>query len=196
MSAAAGTRRPRRGRLVNPMAPAVSTAAPAAAVSTAAAVATAAPAAAAVPDAAAAPVATPPAGEPAAQGQAPAAAGGGSPAVSSSTYIALKRDPMLSPFDHVRMMEEAEAKEKARRDLEEAKNRRSRVVVRKEPPPETLVELQGIIANAEGESKAIVSDQIVGVGETVNKMRVVRITSQGVTFEYKGKRFTKSVNRE
>ena len=56
--------------------------------------------------------------------------------------------------------------------------------------------LQGIISAPEGESKAIINNESVGVGEMVGKFRVLRITAAGVTFEYKGRRFTKSVNRE
>ena len=60
------------------------------------------------------------------------------------------------------------------------------------------MELQGIISNPETGFKAIVSGEVVGAGEYVGntKIRVVKITDLGVTFEYQGKKFSKGVSRD
>lgn len=118
------------------------------------------------------------------------------PAVSTPAAPSLARDPMISPFDTLRLKEEEDEKRLARqRLLEERVGKRPRGS-RGKPRPETLIELQGIISNAGGGAKAIVNNEVVGTGESVGKFRVVRITPADVTFEYQGRRFTKSVSRE
>ena len=166
-------------KLVNPMAPVVSTAAaPAdASVAVATGVATKDP----MPTAQVQEIA----------GTAP------SPSFSSATVeVALKRDPTLSPYDQVRLMEEEEARRRAAEELEALKNRKSAPRVVRKIDPRTLVELQGIISNPESGFKAIVNNEVVGVGEIVNKVRIVRISDAGVVFDYKGQKFTKTVSRD
>jgi hypothetical protein len=190
-------------KLVNPMAPAVSTASAAepAVVSTGSApapVAAAAPAAPVAPAASAVPDAS--AATPAAADAAPVS-GGQTPAfaLSTSTVVALKRDPTLSPFDLVRILEEEEAKRKAAEDLERAKNvkvrgpRKQRAV-----DPTTQINLQGIVSNPDSGFKAIVNDEVLGVGELVGKtgIKIVKISDLGVTFLYQGKKFSKGVSRD
>ena len=133
----------------------------------------------------------------------PAALGATSPSVSSSTAAALplKRDPTLSPFDQVRILEEEEARRKAAEELENMKRAKAEGRRPHKAPardPKTLVELQGIISNPETGFKAIVSGEVVGAGEYVGntKIRVVKITDLGVTFEYQGKKFSKGVSRD
>ncbi|MBI4241517.1 MAG: TIR domain-containing protein [Candidatus Rokubacteria bacterium] len=58
------------------------------------------------------------------------------------------------------------------------------------PKAEDLVILQGILADGAG-FKAIVNDEVVGKGETVAGVMVVRITSREVTFLHGGRRFVK-----
>lgn len=117
-------------------------------------------------------------------------------AVSITVVPNLKRDPMLSPFDLVRLKEEENVVRLAQERLEAEHKSTSRRAGRRAPAPETLIDLQGIISNSEGESQAIINNEVFGVGESVGKFRVLRITAAGVTFEYEGRRFTKSVNRE
>lgn len=200
-------------KLVNPVS--ASTAAPAADPAAAAAAAAAAPGASsatagglpgATPAAAAAPAATDPALLAAAAAGAPtgAAPGGASASVTVSTgavlVAALPRDPMLSPMDIVRMQQE----EMEKRLAEEAMRRAMEEKKRPKPKPQidirSFVDLQGIVANPDGENKAIVNDVVVGAGETFDarghEVKVVRISPAGVTFQYKGKRFVKSVSRD
>jgi hypothetical protein len=108
----------------------------------------------------------------------------------------LKRDPTLSPFDQVRLMEEDEARRRAAEELENLKNRKIAPKVVKRVDPKTLVDLQGIISNPESGYKAIVNNEVVGIGELVGKVRIVRITEGGVVFDYKGQKFTKTVSRD
>lgn len=210
---------PAGGRLVNPMA----STATAVAVATAAAVpgspalaakpttppATSAPAAApATPVASAATPAVPPAA--AAPGVSPTPAVPGAPATAagvapSTSTVVLPRDPMMSPMDIVRLREEELARirheEEMRRALAE-RNRPKPKIVHREPPPETKIDLQGIVETPDGAGLAIVNGSTVKSGESFvaeglqGKVRVVRITSSEVTFEYKGKRFKKGVSAE
>ncbi len=64
--------------------------------------------------------------------------------------------------------------------------------------PKSLVNVQGIISNAESGFRAIVNNEVFGAGESVGrtKITVVKITDNGVVFEYQGKRFSKDVNRD
>jgi hypothetical protein len=93
-------------------------------------------------------------------------------------------------------MERRLAEERMRAELNNRRNPPKRV----EAPIENFIDLQGIIANADGENKAIVNDAVVGVGETFDargrSVKVLRISAAGVTFQYKTKRFVKNVNRD
>ncbi len=155
-------------KLVNPMTPAVST------------------------DTASAPPAAPVAAVSAAQVAAPTASS------MTATAPPLKRDPTLSPFDQVRILEEEEAKRRAAEDLANASKRTHRDRRVKAVDPKTLVNLQGVVSNAEGGFKAIVNDDVLGAGEFIGttKIKIIKITDLGVTFEYKGRRFSKGVSRD
>lgn len=165
----------------------------------------------------AAPAAVEPAPPPAAASEAPAAAVDGTPrsagvapelpvpaadvAASSAPAAApLPRDPTLSPMDVVRLQQEEMERRLAEERMREELNRKRNPPKRVEPPIENYVDLQGIVANPDGENKAIVNDAVVGVGETFDArgrpVRVLRITAAGVTFQYKNKRFVKNVNRD
>lgn len=185
-------------KLVNPMTPAASTAAvaaPGAAVADAAAAVPASPAVASA--------ATMDASASAALSTAPAApAEGGQAAsftVSTTTFVPLKRDPTLSPFDLVRILEEEEARRKAAEDLENAKRVRVRGPRKqKVQDPASQINLQGIVSNPDSGFKVIVNDEVLGVGEFIGKtgIKIVKITDLGVTFVYQGKRFSKGVSRD
>ena len=99
---------------------------------------------------------------------------------------ALKRDPMISPFDALRLKEEDARRRSAQDQLHKYKRPRGGSV-------ESSIEVLGIISGPGGAPKAIVNNDVVGVGQRIGGVRVVRITDTSVTFEYKGKKFTKSV---
>lgn len=191
-------------KLVNPMTPASAPAATTASASPADAQA-ASPAATLV---SVAPQATPSPAQAAtsvvsgAAAVAPGALGAAEvPAASSMTVAApLKRDPTLSPFDQVRLLEEEEAKARAARDLAEASRPRSGSKRGPAPvrDPSTQINLQGIVSNPDSGFKAIVNDEVLGAGELVGntKIKIVKITDLGVTFEFRGKRFSKGVSRD
>ncbi|MDD5305304.1 MAG: hypothetical protein PHS14_19580 [Elusimicrobia bacterium] len=191
-------------KLVNPMTPSVSTEAATSPVAASTGAAHAAPAAAAAPaqEARAATLAAPAVAETAA-GAVPPAGGAPATAFSSATATAppLKRDPTLSPFDQVRIIEQEEARRKAAEDLENMKRakqegRRPKKI--RAVDPATLVNLQGIVSNPESGFKAIVNDEVLGAGEFVGntKIKIIKITDLGVTFEHQGKRFSKGVSRD
>jgi hypothetical protein len=191
-------------KLVNPMTPVASTGTLAAPPAPAAASATTP--ALAQPAQAATIAGTPASGSPsvaAAAAAAPAVAVV-PPALSFSSMTAtsqpLKRDPTLSPFDQVRLVEEEEAKRKAADDLaamQAAKNNHGKHGPKPPKDPRTLVDLQGIISNTDSGFKAIVNNEVMSVGEFVigTRIKIIKITDLGVTFDFQGKRFVKGVSQ-
>lgn len=184
-------------KLVNPMAPAASTAAVAA---PAAAPANAAPVAAPVSVPSAPAVASAATIDAPAASSAPAEGGQAAAfAASTATFAPLKRDPTLSPFDLVRILEDEEARRKAAEDLANAsKPRGGKKGKPKVVDPASKVNLQGIVSNPDSGFKAIVNDEVLGVGEFIGdtKIKIVKITDLGVTFLYQGKKFSKGVSRD
>jgi hypothetical protein len=153
----------------------------------------------------AAPLAAPPvAVPPVAGGPTPAVAadatGAGNPAsaapaVSSApaTNVFLSwRDPTLSPYDQVRLEEALETELRRQQELRDAAQgkKRAPAKVKREPPIENKISLQGIVGKL-----AIVNGESVSEGDMVGQVKVLRITSQEVIFGYKGRRFSKSVNQ-
>jgi hypothetical protein len=125
--------------------------------------------------------------------------------LSTAAVLTLSRDPMMSPMDLVRQREaeaERERNSEAMRRAAEDKGRVHRPKPHPEPKIDGHVELQGIVARPDGDNLAIVNGATVNPGEFFSvdgfsaKVKVVRITSSEVTFEYKSKRFKKSVNAE
>lgn len=120
-------------------------------------------------------------------GQAPA---GEQPAVEGSTvpkpisYYEPKseRDPTFSPADYRRIKEEQLAREEAAR-LQAISDRRSKP---KEAGPETRISLQGIVGNA-----AIINGDMYYVNQTVRGIKIVRIGTDYIIGEYKGRKFRK-----
>ena len=113
--------------------------------------------------------------------------------------IVLARDPLLSPFDAVRIAE-AEAKARhAQEELEAAALQRVEApAVKKkiyqEPSVESLVELQGVVSTEEG-IRAIVNGEAVVEGDFVGKVKVVKISPSSVVFLYRNKRFIKTISK-
>lgn len=157
-----------KNRLVNPVAAQ-------AAVSTAAAAQTPAEAAA-------------PAPSPAQPEAAPAPAG----PVAASATAALPdfpaRDPMLSPYDMVRLKRQELEKMMRASELSVKK------IVPEEPPAENNIDLQGIVS-AGGVNKAIVNGEVVGEGDTVEGAVILKISDRSVVFRHKNRKFTKYVSR-
>ena len=195
---------PKKDRLVNPLPPPAQpqpAAVQPAAASTAAAAGlpAAAPVAGAVPPLTAAPA---PTAAPALEPQAPAAPAADAAVAPSTgsqiTAFLAWRDPTLSPYDQVRI-EQIELERQIRlQDLQEAKEQQARPVRKPQVQIERLIDLQGIVS-AGGVNKAIVNNEVVGEGDTIKTsagaVRVVRITTQGVGFAFRDKRFSKSVSR-
>jgi hypothetical protein len=111
--------------------------------------------------------------------------------------IVLARDPMLSPFDMVRIAEDELRRRRAQEEMEaEVKHREVKKHYKApEKPAETLVDLQGIISTPDQGDKAIVNGEMVGEGDVIAGVKVVKITPTGVVFTYHTKRFVKSVSR-
>jgi hypothetical protein len=106
--------------------------------------------------------------------------------------VVITRDPTLSPYDVVRLQQmELEAKMRSG-EIQEATKR----VIHKhqEPPIEDSIELQGIVELGNG-NNAIINGETVGEGDFVGKAKVLRITNSTVFFVYKGRKFTKSINK-
>ena len=176
--------------------PAATAAAPAAAPGAAPAAAPAQMANAAAPTAA--PAASP-AGKPtqdAPASAAPAVAAADAPvstgAVASLFAPKSQRDPMQSVAERqtleVLRTRETLGKELAARAAREAQslNRKKR------PAVESTVVLQGIM-EIQGRLTALVNGEMVSKGQVIRGVKIVNISLTSVTFESKGKRFTKSV---
>ncbi|MDD5656532.1 MAG: general secretion pathway protein GspB, partial [Elusimicrobia bacterium] len=103
------------------------------------------------------------------------------------------RDPTLSPYDVLRIKQNEIEREAKRQELRKAGERRGRA----NPAfnPERIVELQGIVSASDGSNRAIVNGEVVSEGDAISGVRVLRITTRGVVFGYKNKRFMKAVNR-
>lgn len=126
------------------------------------------------------------------------------PPTSETVPVALAssappRDPTLSPYDTY-LLEQIEFNKKFRQsEVQEAaefkeENRAEQRPVKKEPPIENSIKLQGIITNAQG-NRAIIDGEMVSAGDFIGKVKILRITSQEVTFQHKTRKFTKSVSK-
>ena len=94
------------------------------------------------------------------------------------------------------------AEQERLRALAEANHPYQRHAQRVQPPIESRIELQGIVAKADGDNLAIINGATVNPGESIaienypGKVRILRITSSVVTLDYKGRRFKLRVNTE
>lgn len=120
------------------------------------------------------------------------------PAALLASAAAL-RDPTLSPYD-VYQLEQIEYNKKFRQsEVQEAVAESTEVdpiqrPVRREIPVENTIKLQGIISTPQG-NKAIVDGEMVSEGDVIGKVKVLRITSQGVTFLHKKRKFMKPFSK-
>lgn len=106
------------------------------------------------------------------------------------------RDPMLSPYELIKMQREELERRLNERAIKEV------IAVPGKPPRRRVeampnVELQGIISTADGGFQAIVNDNLVRQGDSVagGKIKVLKISASAVVFSWKSKRFTRSVNQ-
>ena len=124
----------------------------------------------------------------------PPVAGQPLPPASSQGYNpGTDRDPTLSMGDRQKLEEEA------RKAREESLRRRNPAAgtVRRRPrrakPIEKRIVLMAIVSTSEN-TRAIVNNEIVRPGDRVLGARVVRILSDRVIFEYKGRRFVERIS--
>lgn len=130
------------------------------------------------------------------QAPAIAEASAGTPQASGLPQaLALSRDPTLSPYDMLRLEQIALEKMIKQQEVKEAVKKQRVRVVKREPPIETTIDLQGIISTSDQGQRAIINGEMIGEGEFVGQARVLRITTQGVVFLYKGRRFTKTISK-
>lgn len=113
------------------------------------------------------------------------------------------RDPMMSPMDVKRLAQMELEREDERRRIEEDERKRHakpKAVKKFAPAIETTIHLYGITATPGSITAIVEADggdaQIVKVGDVLsNKVRVVKITQSTVTFQYKKKRWSRSLSK-
>jgi hypothetical protein len=103
------------------------------------------------------------------------------------------RDPMLSPYDLVRMKRQELERMLATSAL--SPKALPKKMIPADPPIENSIDLQGIIFAAGGVNKAIVNGEVVGEGDMVDSALVLKISKQSVVFRHKNRKFTKVVNK-
>lgn len=154
-------------------------------------VAPAAAAAAAAPGAAPADAATP-APTLGAPGPAPAEPAASGPTAAGLFAPKRDRDPMQSVMDRQILMANA-AQMKLQGELAaQLAAEQARLRKKKKRSIEDRISLQGVM-EIRGTLSAIVNGEMVSKGQEVKGARVVKITQNSVTFEHKGKFFTKRI---
>lgn len=121
--------------------------------------------------------------------QAPAVSTSAQQAVAVSTAVKpasyfnpqSTRDPTFTPDDYRRIKEEQQQREEAERMRQEAESRKPR-----DPGPEVRISLQGIVGSA-----AIINGDMYSVGQTVRGVKILKIGTDYIIAEYKGKKFKK-----
>lgn len=91
------------------------------------------------------------------------------------------RDPTFTPDDYRRIKEEERQREEAERLRLEAERNKPR-----EPGPEVRISLQGIVGSA-----AIINGDMYSAGQTVRGVKILKIGTDYIIAEYKGKKFKK-----
>ncbi|MDO8805514.1 MAG: hypothetical protein Q7R35_13920 [Elusimicrobiota bacterium] len=91
------------------------------------------------------------------------------------------RDPTFSPEDYRRIREEQQRRDEAQQQQQIVDTRKP-----KEPKPETRINLQGLVGNA-----AIINGDMYHVGQTVRGVKILKIGTDYIIGEYKGKTFRK-----
>ncbi|MFA6004136.1 MAG: general secretion pathway protein GspB [Elusimicrobiota bacterium] len=120
---------------------------------------------------------------------APALPAPAEPPPDAKAYLSW-RDPTLSPYDQVQLDRE-EAERQMR--LQDFQNQPAMPRARRRRPS-TAINLQGIVSS-EGTNRAIINGEIVRQGQTINGVKIIRITPQSVIFMQNNKRFTKTISR-
>ena len=91
------------------------------------------------------------------------------------------RDPTFTPDDYRRIKEEQRQREEAERVRLEAERSKPR-----DPGPEVRISLQGIVGSA-----AIINGDMYSAGQTVRGVKILKIGTDYIIAEYKGKKFKK-----
>jgi len=91
------------------------------------------------------------------------------------------RDPTFTPDDYRRIKEEQRQREEAERVRLEAERNKPR-----DPGPEVRISLQGIVGSA-----AIINGDMYSAGQTVRGVKILKIGTDYIIAEYKGKKFKK-----
>ena len=113
----------------------------------------------------------------------PAARVSGSTQTALTSYFSPKsdRDPTISPAEYRKMKEEEDLRREEERQRQLALRRQQREV-----GGESRITLQGIVGNS-----VIINGDVYAVGQTVQGVKLLKIGSNYVIGEYKGKRFRK-----
>ncbi len=91
------------------------------------------------------------------------------------------RDPTMTPADYQTIKNEERAK------LEKERARRLAMLRQlKESGGESRIKLQGIVGNS-----VIINGEMYSAGNTVNGVKILKIGSNSIIGEYKGRKFTK-----
>lgn len=91
------------------------------------------------------------------------------------------RDPTFTPDDYRRLKEEQMQREEAERMQLQAERNKP-----KEAGPEVRISLQGIVGSA-----AIINGDMYSAGQTVRGIKILKVGSDYIIAEYKGKKFRK-----
>ena len=110
------------------------------------------------------------------------------------------KDPTLSPYDHVRIKKMELDEQLRQQELRDAAlHQKPKHQIKRTPPVEYSIDLQGIVSTAESGNRAIVNGEVVGPGDTLKTqagpVKVLRITTQGVVFLHQNRKFSKTVSR-
>jgi hypothetical protein len=129
-----------------------------------------------------------------------------SPDASTGTVV-LPRDPMISPYDILRIHEreaEREAREEALKEAAWEAAHRPKAVRRavQEAPIGDSIQLQGIVARPDGRNMAMINDSTYREGDSFavdghsERVKILRISASQVIFQYKKHRFKKTVSAD
>ncbi len=113
----------------------------------------------------------------------------------TAVVVLLSRDPTLSPYDIFRQ-EQLELEKLVKRREVDAAAEKSAPVKKRERRIDEGISLQGIITDADGNTKAIINGEVVGAGDTVAEdAKVLRISPQEVQFQRNNKKFRKRISK-
>lgn len=98
------------------------------------------------------------------------------------------RDPMLSPVDRKKLLDEMLARDNPVQTRSEQPRRPAR------PRPESRLKLYGIVATPNGIT-ALINDRVLKAGDKIDGIVVERITTKMVVFRHKNRTFTMKLDK-